>query len=157
MNYGEKLKDLRKYNGLSQAYIADKLGIKRSSYNQFEHQYDIVPIKRLNDLANIFECSIDYILGLNDLKFYTRVKDKINMNISKERLKNFRKEQKLTQVQLANFLKTSQSVVTGFENGRNFISTSFLYDICKKYNISADYLLGKIDEPKYLQNQNNNT
>ena len=30
------------------------------------------------------------------------------------------------------------------------IATPFLYTICKKYNISADYLLGKIDNPKYL-------
>ena len=38
-----------------------------------------------------------------------------------------------------------------YEKGKTLILTSFLYTICKKYNISADYLLGKIDEPKYLK------
>ena len=36
------------------------------------------------------------------------------------------------------------------EKGKYLISIPFLYTICKKYNISADYLLGKIDNPKYL-------
>lgn len=28
------------------------------------------------------------------------------------------------------------------------IATPFLYTICKEYNVSADYLLGKINKPQ---------
>lgn len=145
MNYGTKLKKLREENQMSQTDVANLLNIKRSSYNQFEQQYDIVPIKRLNELANIFDCSIDYILDLNTTKNYKNTHKEIDINISKERLKTFRKEHNLTQEKLAKILETARTVVTGFEKGRNIIATPFLYTICKKYNVSADYLLGRID------------
>ena len=68
-----------------------------------------------------------------------------------KRLKEFRKENKLTQSKLATILNTAQPVITNYENGKHLIATPFLYTICKKYHISADYLLGKIDNPKYLK------
>lgn len=150
MNYGIRLKELREYNNMSQYDISNILNIKRSSYNQFEQQYDIIPIKRLNEVANIFNCSVDYILGLTDIKRYKNSKLEIDLELSKIRLKAFRKTNLLTQQKLANILGTSQSVVGGFELGRNVIATPFLYTLCKKYHISADYLLGKIDEPQEL-------
>ena len=145
MNYGIKLKELREYNNMSQYDVAELLDIKRSSYNQFEQQYDIIPIKRLNQLANIFHCSIDYILGLADTKNYQGSRLEIDTTLSKERLKQFRKEHGLTQDKLAKLLETTQSVVCGFEKGRNLIATPLLYTICHKYHVSADYLLGRID------------
>lgn len=145
MNYGTRLKELRAIFKLSQNDVANLLNIKRSSYNQFEQQYDIIPIKRLNELANIFNCSIDYILNLNNNKIYKNSRKDIDIIISKTRLKEFRKMNNLTQEKLAKVLETTQSVVAGFEKGRNLIATPFLYTICKKYNVSADYLLGKID------------
>ena len=150
MNYKERLKELREYNNMSQYDIAKLLNIKRSSYNQFEQQYDIIPIKRLNEVSNIFDCSIDYILGLTNKKKYINSNNEINEELSQERLKAFRKERKITQVKLASILNTSQSAIVGFERGRNIIATPFLYELCKKYHISADYLLGKIDEPQEL-------
>ena len=150
MNYKERLKELREYNNMSQYDIAKLLNIKRSSYNQFEQQYDIIPIKRLNEVSNIFDCSIDYILGLTNKKKYINSNKEINEELSQERLKTFRKERKITQVKLASILNTSQSAIVGFERGRNIIATPFLYELCKKYHISADYLLGKIDEPQEL-------
>lgn len=150
MNYGEKLKELREFNNLSQYDIAKILKIKRSSYNQFEQQYDIIPIKRLNEIANIFDCSIDYILGLTNSKKYKSYRKEIDMKLSQERIKKLRKDYSLTQIKMANILNTSQSVIAGFEGGRNIIATPFLYALCKKYHVSADYLLGKTDDHQEL-------
>ena len=74
----------------------------------------------------------------------------INEELSQERLKAFRKNRKITQQKLAKILQTTHSVIGGYERGRNIIATPFLYTICQKYNLSADYLLGKIDEPQEL-------
>ena len=94
--------------------------------------------------------SIDYLLGLTDIKQYKNVlkADKIVAGI---RLKEFRKEKKLTQVKLASILNTAFSSIAFNEKGRNYIATPFLYTICSKYHISSDYLLGKTKEPKYLK------
>ena len=64
---------------------------------------------------------------------------------------HIRNKNKLTQSKLAEILNTNQSVIANYERGRTPVATPFLYTICKKYNISADYLLGKTDSPKYLK------
>ena len=78
----------------------------------------------------------------------------MNENIINEesarRIVQFRKDNKITQSELAKVLNTSQSTLSAYEHGETLILTSFLYTICKNYNVSADYLLGKVDEPKYL-------
>ena len=152
MNYGEKLKELREYNNInrrvSQKEVAEAIGIKRSSYNQFEQQYDIIPIKRLNQIANFFNVSIDYIFDLTKELNYSKVNYNIDLEKSSKRLKEFRKNNKLTQIELAKILKVSPSVIIHHETKRNPLGTPFLYELCFKYNISADYLLGRIDYPK---------
>ena len=70
INYGNKMKELREYEGLSQREVAEAIGISRSAYNQFEKQYDIIPIKRLNQIANFFDVSIDYLFGLTKTRNY---------------------------------------------------------------------------------------
>lgn len=149
MKYGQKLRDLRLEKKLTQEDVAKYLNIKRSSYKQFELQYDIIPINRLFELSNFFNVSIDYILGLNNNRQYEKNND-INIKVSANRLKDFRKENKLSQQKLADILNIDRTTLSHFERGRNIISTPFLYQICSKYNISADYLLGKIEAPKYL-------
>lgn len=148
--YGQKIKELREKENVSQRQLAEALNLTRSSINQFEQQYDIIPIKRLNQIANYFNVSIDYLLGFTNIKQYKNSKENINIDISSIRLKEFRKNNKLTQIRLAQKLNISRSIIVFHENKRTIIGTPFLYELCKKYNLSADYLLGKIDEPQEL-------
>lgn len=148
--YKERLKRLRERMGKNQIDIANLLKIDRSQYGKYENEYTTIPIKHLNTLCNYFNISLDYIFSLTDNKQYNNSKNDINLLESGKRLKEFRKENKITQTKLADFLTTSFSNVSAYERGINIISTTYLYAICKKYNISADYLLGKIDSPKYL-------
>ena len=151
MMYKERLKGLRERMGKNQIEIANILNIDRSQYGKYENEYTTIPIKHLNTLANYFNVSLDYMFSLTNNKQYNNSKNDINLLESGKRLKEFRKENKITQTKLANFLTTSFSNVSAYERSINIISTTYLYAICKKYNISADYLLGKIDNPKYLK------
>lgn len=148
--YGKRIKELREKENVSQKQLGKELGISRSSINQFEQQYDIIPIKRLNQIANYFNVSIDYLLGLTNIKNYKVNKHEINREISSQRLKEFRKKNNLTQNSLAQKLNISRSIIVYHENKRTIIGTPFLYELCKKYNISADYILGRIDKPQEL-------
>ncbi len=149
--YGTRLKELRERFGVYQKDLAKLLNVERAAYTQYETEYNTIPLIHLNTLANYFNVSIDYLLMLTDIKNYPKSIDKIDKLKSGLRIKEFRKENKLTQVKLASFLNTTHSVIADYERGRHLINTSFLYMICKKHNVSADYLLGKIDEPKYLK------
>ena len=151
MTYGILMKELRTANLYSQAYIAEKLNISRSTYKEYELQNSIIPIVHLNEFCNLFHISIDYILGLTNKKSYENEKSSINKKLSGKRLKDFRKDIKLTQKELAIILNTDITLPSKYENGIYPIATSYLYTICKKYSISADYLLGKTNYPKYLK------
>lgn len=151
MNYGDNLKKLRIEKNLTQKEIAKILNIAKQTYNHYELQENILPIKHINTISNFYNVSIDYILGLTSTPNYPNSKKGINNIEAGNRLKEFRKENKLTQVKLASILNTTFSSIAFNEKGRNLIATPFLYTICKNYKISADYLLGKIDNPKYLK------
>ena len=151
MDYTKRLKLIRENKNLTQKDIANILEITRGLYAQYEIADKIIPISHLNTISNYFNISIDYLLDLNSKQKYPKSKKEIDIEKFSMRLKEFRKENKLTQEKLAKNLNTSHSVISSYESGKTLILTSFLYTICKKYNISADYLLGKIDEPKYLK------
>ena len=144
MNYGNILKSIRTAELLSQEKLAQMLNIKRSTYKEYELQNKIIPIKHLNTFSNIFNVSIDYLLGLTNNKInYKDNHSNINPKETGLRLKEFRKSLNLTQEKLADKLNVARSIIGEYEKGNVLISTHALYTLCKKYDISADYLLGK--------------
>lgn len=150
MNYKTRLQELRAENNMSQQDLANQLQIARQTYNHYEIQENVIPLKHLNSIANYFNVSIDFILNLTNEKNYPNIKKAIDEKTPGKLLTEFRKENKITQEKLASILNTNKSVICNYEKGRNIIATPFLYEICKKYKISADYLLGRTDFPKYL-------
>ena len=141
------IKFMREEEGIPQKEIAKKLGVSRSTYSLWELEINMIPLPRLVELCKIYSCSIDYILGLNKrLKKYPNMKYDINRNLCSKRLKEIRKEHKYTQDKIAKKLNTDNGVISRYESGKTLILTSFLMDYAKIFNISSDYLLGKIDE-----------
>lgn len=59
----------------------------------------------------------------------------------KERLKNLRKERKLTQSDLADILNYGYTAISNYESGRNEPSISDLKKIAVFFDVSMDYLL----------------
>lgn len=59
----EILKQLRKLNGMTQLEVAKKLGITVSAYGNYELGQRQPTPEMLCKLADIFEVSVDYLLG----------------------------------------------------------------------------------------------
>ena len=149
--YSERLKELREENDLNFQNISNLLNIEKDTYGQYERQNVIIPIKHLNTICNYFEVSIDYIFNFTNKTNYNNYQKEIDIKKISNRLKEFRKDNNLTQEKLAKLLNVVKGTIGNYESARALIATPFLYTICKKYNISADYILGKVDEPKYLK------
>ncbi len=145
MNYSDRLRELREEKFLTLKEVASNLHISRSVYGKYESEYEIIPIKHLIAVTNYFNVSIDYLFGFTKNMHYSDIEKEADRKKMGSRLKELRKENNLTQSKLASILNTFQQVIANYENGKNLIATPFLYTICKKYNISADYLLGRID------------
>lgn len=60
-----------------------------------------------------------------------------------ERLKTLRKEQKLTQTDIGEFLGIMQTVYSRYERGTGTLPLEFLIKLADLYNVSTDYILGR--------------
>lgn len=60
-----------------------------------------------------------------------------------ENLKNLRKEKKLSQKELSEILKISQSVICDYENNKVDPTTNVLLKYADFFGVSTDYLLGR--------------
>lgn len=67
-----------------------------------------------------------------------------------QRLEDLRKDRDLTQAQVAKLLNLPREQYRRYETGINEAKAGFLKEVCKLYNVSADYLLGFTNEYKPL-------
>lgn len=81
---------------------------------------------------------INFRQGAESMKYYN------------ERLKDFRKYLDLPQRKMAEALGISQQHYSMYESGKRVMSAEQIIIICKKFNVSADYILALTDEFKNL-------
>ena len=73
--YLKRLKDIREDKDLLQKQIAIILEITRQQYGLYENGQRTIPIEKLIKLADFYNTSTDYLLGLtNETKPYPRIK-----------------------------------------------------------------------------------
>lgn len=65
-NISESLGRFRKAFNLTQAQIADKLGILQQTYYKYESGRNMPPASIIVRLANAYDVSTDYLLGRSD-------------------------------------------------------------------------------------------
>ncbi|MFR5509064.1 MAG: helix-turn-helix domain-containing protein [Clostridia bacterium] len=62
----KRIKDLREDNDKLQKDIAQLLGISQQYYSEYESGKRTIPISHLITLAQYYQTSIDYIVGISD-------------------------------------------------------------------------------------------
>ena len=66
MTAAEKIKELRQSFAISQAQLAKRLGVTRSSVNAWEMGISTPTTQYIVDMAHIFHVSTDCLLGVED-------------------------------------------------------------------------------------------
>ena len=64
------------------------------------------------------------------------------------RLRNVREDRDMTQTEIGRLLNKSQQGYNHIEAGRAELKIDDLVKLCQFYNLSADYMIGLIDEPR---------
>lgn len=66
----------------------------------------------------------------------------------RRRLREIREDRDLTQAEVARILHKSQQGYSHIENGRAELKIEDLVLLCDFYHLSADYIIGRINDPR---------
>lgn len=66
MKYGERIAALREKHSLTQEGLSNKLGITRASLSHYENNRREPDYETIVSIANLFNVSIDYLIGRTD-------------------------------------------------------------------------------------------
>ncbi len=144
----ERIRFIGERVGYTQKQVASALKISRSLVNNWEHGFANISLKQIIKLAYFYQVPIDYLLGIIDEVDsypYHYVKD-MDLKSIGMKLKALRKNLGFTQEKFAQRLDTKRSSISYYEIGRMMISTADLKQICETFGISADYLVGNLEQ-----------
>ena len=68
MNFGEKLYKLRTENGLTQSELGEEIGVSKQMISRYEKGLDTPSINGLKLIAEKFNVSTDYLVGVKKQK-----------------------------------------------------------------------------------------
>ncbi len=66
MTLGERIKQLRKENGMTQVDMAQKLGVTKGTVSTWETDSRVPGFETLNQMCDMFQRSLDYLMGRSD-------------------------------------------------------------------------------------------
>ena len=61
-----RIKEIRKERGLSQAKVANRIGMEQTQYSRYERGENEIKVNVLIDICQALNVSSDYLLGLSD-------------------------------------------------------------------------------------------
>lgn len=160
--FQKRLKELRAEKNMTQEDVANKLNLTKSAYGYYEQGKTVPDAYMLSSLAEIFNVTTDYLLGMSSVKSqintFVVYKSIPHKSLSKneslisnfgERFKQLREEKKLTQDELVTkfnkvyFTSFNKSTISQYENNKRKPETNILENWADFFGISTDYLLGR--------------
>ncbi len=133
-------------NGYTQQTIATLLNTTQQTVSRWLNGQNEPDLTNLYKLADIFNCSVDYLLGRNNNSNIIQFERKTFEEQWMKRIKRLRVQNNLTQRDLANKLNTTNSTICDWEKGRCEPSIYDLIKLADIFNCSVDYLLGREDD-----------
>lgn len=69
------------------------------------------------------------------------------------RIKELRKQHRISQKELASVIQVSQQTIGGWETGRTEPGIEFIQKLANYFDVTTDYLLGKNQTPKWANDK----
>lgn len=144
---GDRIKRLRKANGLTQEELGNKVGLKRAAINKYE-KGNVENIKRsiIEKMSTIFEVSPSYLMALDNFDEEQKMYD----NFFPQRLKEARKEKKYSLETLAQKVNTSKTALSRYENGTRSPKIGTVAKLANTLDVELNWLSG-LDEGKEIK------
>lgn len=122
-----RLKDVRIDNDLTQKNLAQKLNVSRSTYSGWENEDDNIPLYQFNNFCEIFNLSLDYVSKIINRRKNTtnKIKKQIDFKLIGQNLEIIRKENKITQKELAKIIGISEATYVNYKNAKHLFKLKF--------------------------------
>ncbi len=79
-----RIRDLREDRDLNQTQVAKYLGMSQTGYSKYETGENDIPTQVLIKLADLYNTSIDYLLGRSEFKNIIKLNKSINKKFKKK-------------------------------------------------------------------------
>lgn len=142
--FGDRIKQLRVENNLTQDVLSEKINISQSAISVWESSLRVPSALIVIEFSIFFNVSSDYLLGITDDKKWCNYKKEDIASLS-ERIKELRLQMQLTQSELAKRTGLLQSSIAYWEIGKNVPDSNKIIILAEFFDVSTDYLLGLSD------------
>lgn len=133
-----RLKELRQKNNLTLKELGKKIDIPNNSLSQYENGKRQPKIETWQKLADYFNVSTSYLMGLNSNSFGNRIKE-------------LRIKHGLSQAKLAEKIGVKDNTICQYEKGKRHPNNKIWQKLADCFNVSIPSARGDIDTNK-IQN-----
>lgn len=98
MKFDENLRAFRKQKEFSQEYLAEKMNVSRQTISKWENGTAMPDLKKLTDLASLFDVSMDELLGTSAPDYKTSVPDNAELENLKQAFDEYKAKNKKTTI-----------------------------------------------------------
>lgn len=98
MKFDENLRAFRKQKEFSQEYLAEKMNVSRQTISKWENGTAMPDLKKLTDLASLFDVSMDELLGTSAPDYKTSESDNAELEVLKQAFDEYKIKNKKTTI-----------------------------------------------------------
>ena len=98
MKFDENLRAFRKQKEFSQEYLAEKMNVSRQTISKWENGTAMPDLKKLTDLASLFDVSMDELLGTSAPDYKTSEFDNAELEVLKQAFDEYKTKNKKTTI-----------------------------------------------------------
>lgn len=133
---------------MTQEELGIVLGASKQTISNWETGYIPISLTKLIIFCNLYNYLMDFVCGLTrkNIKYDKLIV--IDQKLIGKNLKSLRTKLNLTQQELSDKCNFYQSTYNQYETGYSLIKIMPAYSICKTYNVSQDWLVGRTNNSK---------
>ena len=121
--------------------LAQEIGVSGASVRSWRSGKQNIYLKNLLKLANYFECSLDFLVGLTENQDIVKVKSCPDFY---ENLRKVMKEKGISRYYLVHFTDLNDMSFTQWKKGSDVHIDKLIY-LAKQLDCSIDHLVGRED------------
>lgn len=139
---GQRLRYLREEFEYTQEFVATYLDCNRTTYANWELGNIIVPLDMVGKLAILYNTSLSYILGLEQVELLKEKIKPIDYDYMRYNLRELKSKNNHSYARISRYIDTDKSTINRYFNGKIKIPTDKLILLCEFYDIEIDELCG---------------